>query len=289
MKNSLKNQPILAFVHIEKAAGTTLIHILRRNFLFRYSDVRPLSKKSNGGQEFNSRFTANDLKKTLIINPFLSCVAGHAIKPYGDLIENFPGIRFITLLREPTKRYLSHYQYWLEKMGRNVRFEDFLKINDISNFQVRKISGSEDISQAKEVLRDRFFHVGIVEKFDEFLVLLKRKLAPTQFEPWYQIKNKAVNKDAGDQILAKYYDEIVERNSVDIQLYEYVKAHILPDYHRWYGDQLLTDLEVFREQNELRFSAMLKNYLDYGLRKFYFEPVGGVIRLSNGLPAKGSY
>jgi hypothetical protein len=286
---SATNRPILAFVHIEKAAGTTLIHILRRNFLFRHFDVRPLSTNLEGGVEFNSQFSASDLNKTLHMNPFLQCIAGHAIKPYGDLIDHYPGIRFVTLMRDPIKRYVSHYQYWTEKMGRNVSFDKFLSLDEIAHFQTKKISGTENLSRAKNILENKFFLVGVVDLFDEFLVLLKKKLAPTRFEPWYQIKNIAANKETSNQILDKYHNEIIERNSIDIELYNYVKLHIIPDYQRWYGNIFCRDLEKFRTDNEGRSPTTFKDYLDYVSRKLYFEPIGGIIRRANGLPAKGSY
>ena len=286
---SVHTRHILAFVHIEKAAGTTLIHILRRNFLLRHFDVRPLTTNLNGGIEFNSQFSASDLNKTLRINPFLQCIAGHAIKPYGDIVEHYPSIRFITLMRNPIKRYVSHYQYWIEKMGRNVSFDEFLGLDEISNFQTKKISGTENLSQAKDILENNFFLVGIVEMFDEFLILLKNKLASMKFEPWYRIKNKAKNNKVSSQITEHYYDQIVQRNSVDIELYQFVKSQLVPQAQHLYGEAFGKDLEKFRIENESKSPAMFKSRLDYVLRKFYIEPVGGMLRLANGLPYKGSY
>ena len=41
------NRKILAFVHIEKAAGTTLIKLFRRNFSIRFMEVRRLTAISD--------------------------------------------------------------------------------------------------------------------------------------------------------------------------------------------------------------------------------------------------
>ena len=58
-----KKREMLAFTHIEKAAGTSLIHLLRVNYFMKYCDVMPLSIKSSG------ILRADDLRKIMIINP----------------------------------------------------------------------------------------------------------------------------------------------------------------------------------------------------------------------------
>jgi hypothetical protein len=65
MKHRLRHRACVVFVHIEKAAGTTFIHTLRRNYFLRYLDVRPFSPASN------SIFTARDLELSLRVNPWL--------------------------------------------------------------------------------------------------------------------------------------------------------------------------------------------------------------------------
>ncbi len=113
------SKDIVAFVHIEKAAGASLVGILRRKFIFRLCEVRPLEQAS--GKEF----TAEDMRKTLAVNPFAVAITGHAVKPFTDLQDYYKGIEYITLLRDPVKRYVSHYQYWIEKMGKSLHFEEF--------------------------------------------------------------------------------------------------------------------------------------------------------------------
>jgi hypothetical protein len=67
-----KKNKITAFVHIEKAAGTTLNHILRHNFFLRYIDVRPFFKESKG------LFLSKDLEVARRVLPGLSCISGHS-------------------------------------------------------------------------------------------------------------------------------------------------------------------------------------------------------------------
>jgi len=67
---------MLAFVHIEKSAGTSLTNILRRNYFLECCDIRPLSVNSNGVFKFI------DFREFKKYNQRLKCIAGHAVKPW---------------------------------------------------------------------------------------------------------------------------------------------------------------------------------------------------------------
>lgn len=281
-KNYASNREILAFVHIEKAAGTTLVDVFRRNFNFRFCEVRPMGKLSG------KNFTADDMRKTLLVNPFLCAIAGHAVKPYADLGREYKGIRYITLLRDPLKRYVSHYQYWTERMGKSLHFEDFLKLGSMRNFQTRKVSGGENIDLAKDILQRKVLLTGLVEQFDEFMVMLSR-VAPYRFNPVYKQTNKARDRDAGKRILSEYYSDIVEKNKLDMELYDYAVKVVVPKEREDYGPGLEVDLEKFRQSLAGKPLPVTGKYIYYAYKKMYFMPVTGLIRVLNGLPAKGSY
>lgn len=271
---------ILAFVHIKKCAGTTLTHILRLNFFMRHCDVRCLSKTSSG------IFQADDMNKLMLINPLVKCIAGHEVAPFSNLATTCPGIRFITLLRDPVQRYISQYQYNAEKLGHNLSFDDFLKTKTSFNKQTRAIAGSEDLVLAKDILNGLFFLVGIVEEFDEFLILLKKKLQPFRFRPGYEIQN-ITNKDSNirkdiKKRLHEYHEQIIERNLLDIELYNYVKNEVLPKAKKEYGPTFGHDVAQFKKSKKT-YSRNLLRYLDYVYRKCYYGPILKTIRKVNGL------
>ena len=277
---------LLAFVHIEKAAGTTLIHLLRSNFFMKYCDVKPLSSTSN------RVVTSDDMKKVLCLNPALRCIGGHAVKPFSDLRKVFPQVRYFTLLRDPIRRYLSLYQYWLERLGKKLSFQSFLDVEGLFNFQTKKIAGTDNLHLAKKTLSKDFFLVGIVESFDEFLILFRNKLKPFEFSPYYEVKNVGNNKSpirkSLPEIFVKYKDEIIKRNQLDIELYDYVKTVLLPREKVIYGPNFDGDLNLFKNSNN---GYSLKNQiflnLDCMVRKCYYELIFGIIRKKNGLPPKG--
>jgi hypothetical protein len=277
---------ILAFVHIEKAAGTTLNHILRSNFLFKHVDVRPLSRSSQ------QAFRPDDLRKVIQINPYLKCIAGHSLCPAQPLNQFGWRLNYITLMRDPIKRYLSQFLYWRHKLNYNITFEYFLTRQHSFNLQTKKIAGTANLDKAKAIIDKQFFLVGTVEKFDEFLVMLKKKLNGFRFEPGYQRQNTArrSSKRANrlDLIKDKYRSEILERNRIDLELYNYVQSYIIPQQIDAYGPGMENDLIAF--QHTLKgFRWGPSRYIDYLYRKLFIEPITGILRVKNGLPYNGSY
>jgi hypothetical protein len=282
----MSQREIIAFVHIEKAAGTTLNHLLRLNYFPRYCDVRPLSYTSKGV------FGVNDMKRVFAINPAVKCISGHAIRPFANLCDLIPKIRYITLLRDPLYRYISHYQFWVEKLQKKITFDQFLDLKNTFNFQTKKIAGTEDLYLAKDILARRFFLVGLVEEFDRFLILLKKNLEPFNFCPGYRVQRigdrKSIIRRKVMDNLNYYHDRIIKANLLDIELYKFARDELIPKEIEKYGSDFENDVRTFTNSRP-DYSRKLVRYIEYLFRKCYYEPIFGCIRVFNGLPAKGSY
>ena len=276
---------MIVFVHIEKAAGTTLNHILRCNFPLAHYDVRPFSHESN------HIFTSKDFRIALKINPFLKSISGHAIFPFVSLSSVKPELKYITLLRDPVQRYISRYYYLKHKFYPKLTFEQFLNDESTFNFQTKKIAGTEDIETAKTIIIKKFFLVGITEEFDTFLLFLKKKLN-SNFNPGYKKQNTANQsthyKRIKQQLINNFHHEIIERNKLDIKLYHFVKCSLLPEFKKTYGKNFESDLAKLQKYCKT-FQWPLIRYIDYLYRKIYIDPVSGLIRVTHGLPYKGSY
>lgn len=271
---SIFKKNYLAFLHIKKNAGTTLAHILRTNFFLRYCSLQLLCRNLKDG------FKAEDMKKVLLINPMIKCISGHYIRPRIDLHQKYPNLKYITLLRDPLKRYISQYQHNVEKLRHQVSFDDFLNSKSSYNKQTRTIAGSDNVELAKEILNKNFLLVGTVEEFDGFLLLLKNKLRPLNLKIDYRSKNIAkMNSTAKHDIDKKinyYYEKIVDRNKVDFELYQYVKNKILPKEKEEYGKNYENDLREFKLMKK-GFNRNFLSYIDYAIRKIYYEPIFKII------------
>ncbi len=280
-----RNTRLLAFVHIEKTAGMTLNYILRRNFFPCYMGVRPFSANSN------MKFTAKDLNKALTINPFLRCISGHSISAVEDLGEVRQNIDYITLLRQPVKRYLSYFHYTVRVLGRYNTLDHYLQSEDMANFQTKKIAGCADVTLAKEILKERFLLVGITKEFDAFLLQLQQRLQLRLFDPLYVQRNVTAQRLKMAIPKPTEHEKAVaeERNKLDMELYDFVREHILPKQRREYGPMYDKDLERLKRQVATRRPRMLKSYADYALRMMYYNPMIGALRVCGGLPYKGSY
>ena len=236
-------RPLLAFVHIERCGGTTINSTLSRNFGWRILYARCPSTQRVG------IFGIGDLRIALLINPFLKCIAGHPIKPHSELIRVVPKIRYITVLRDPIERYISHYQYRVDRMGESLSFEEFADMEKYSNIQTKKMVGCTDVEKAKEMLDRHFFLVGTTEKMDGFLVQLHKKLAPRGFDGHHTILNAGNKESPLRNSLVKEDKQrnvIIRNNQADIELYRYVVETILPRQQAEYGPSYSEDVAEFR-------------------------------------------
>jgi hypothetical protein len=278
---------LLAFVHLHKAAGTTLIHLLRRNFFLRHLDVRPFRKESEGV------FRARDLRTCLRLNPFLRSIAGHSVRAWSDLESLVPNVRYITILRDPIERFVSHFLYRQDVHAATRSFQEAMDRENEHNLQTKYIGGSDDFDEAKRMLDRRFLLAGVSQDFDTFLLLLSKKLGLAPSDVWYVSQNVASRRgtdrrDMARRLIEEHHDALVEIHRADLQLYAYVKTEVLPREAALYGSDFHRHLEEFRSRDRTR-NLGVKPYVDYVVRKGYYDPLIGLIRVGHGKTFRGSF
>ena len=281
---NLSDGEILAFCHIEKAAGTSIINVLRQLFVMHYADARPLTRGHG------NMFSREDFSLFGNLMPKIACIGGHSVVPYSDLAGADKKFRFVTLLRDPVSRVISHYKFWVQRMGSDLGAEEFLQHPVANNFQVMKIAGTIDLVKAKTIICEHFLLIGTIEKFEEFLVVLASRLGV----PLTQLSYEQKNISDYDQVLelpVGFRERIAEINLLDRELYSWVQNELVPEYIRKYGTGFDGDLREFR-----RIVNIGKNNMSWlptaAIRIFrhaYLKPVTGAIRIWNGLPYAGTY
>ena len=268
---SVDSRELFAFVHIEKAAGTTLIHYLRRRYFPRYADVRPLVQS----QEKN--LSADDLSLFLRICPWARIIGGHSIVPWSDLSTRFPNIRFFTILRDPVQRYVSQYRYWTGRLDWKLSFEEFLERPDTHNVQTRKLCGSSDAEAAINMLKDRFSLVGTVDQFDRFIERLSALLPFPGGLSAYETRNTASSRGRQSALSESLLEEAARRNAADVRVYEWAKS-----FDR-------ADVPAIPAPESGAMPKQMIPALDYLLRHGYLLPATSLTRVMHGLPRSGSY
>lgn len=165
---------MLAFIHIEKTAGATIDHILRSSYGIRHCEVRPLGKQ----KDVFKPFSPADLRLTVRLHPAgLRSIAGHSVTPYMGLEQVRP-LRYFTFLREPLKQCASYYQYLVDRHGKRMDFGRWIAQDWPRNMQCRRLAGVADADAAIQVIAEKEILVGLVEQFDDSLILLKALQAP---------------------------------------------------------------------------------------------------------------
>ncbi|MBL6729990.1 MAG: sulfotransferase family 2 domain-containing protein [Bacteroidia bacterium] len=246
----MNQRKFICFIHIEKCGGITLHHLIQNNLPF-YVNLRSWYYWSN---EPGKYFTKDDLLDLSRYLPFIQGIGGHTTRvfaEYEEAIEN--SIIYLSFLRDPIQRYMSHINYQRQVMGINWDISDFISDNRFDNYQTVRLAGSEDVLEAKRILNKKIDFVGIVEEFDVSLLLLKNSYPEIFWNVQYERKNTTEVKKSTlnfKELDKDIQNKIVYNNRLDIELYHYAKEEIFNVNKMKYKGDIDNDLEYFKRKNE---------------------------------------
>lgn len=218
----------LIFLHLPKTAGTTLNGILARQYAGQTAYAIKSDRLEANIESFKTQ--AADARHRIRL------LLGHqAFGLHGYLA---PGARYITVIREPVARVISHYHY--VRSHRHPKFIEAIESErldlhkyvtstisgELENGQTRWIAGilddreltSADYDRAIANIEAHFDWVGVTERFDESLVDLAFKFG------WPRVYYRKRNVGAGEPRppAADVVQAIRERNRFDVLLYDHV-------------------------------------------------------------------
>ncbi len=212
-------------IHIPKNAGGTFDMILERIFKDKYLiylDIAP------------GYIYSDTEKRNILIEREVKCISGHAMRYPGP---NIPCLKYyyMTFLRDPIERIISLYRFEREISSKdhssylpieewiNIRMEEDQAIMNPQTYHLLGSINRDNMSlrRSKELL-DSFFFVGIVEMFDESLIILKNKMNLGVSDLRYIRKNVTISKKK-IVIDPKTKMRLMELNQIDIELYNYAK------------------------------------------------------------------
>jgi hypothetical protein len=211
-------KPMLVFVHIPKTAGCSFNFILENSFGISACQTNHTKKKV---------FDQQDLHFARRFFPRLRCITGHNLMDVPRLGITNPF--YLTFVREPVARLLSHYQDSVLKGGNTQSFEDSVRSRGIfENLQVKMLAGEPNLDKAKQFLEQCHF-VGLTEQFDFSLQLLKC-LCPHKLNLHYVRRRVAQSNDIKKSIQndPRLMELAIENNNLDLQLYDFATKEIFP-------------------------------------------------------------
>jgi len=209
---------MIVCLHIPKTGGTSFNFVLENNFGIR---------NCHTNQTNRSTFTQADLNFARKCYPFMRSLTGHNLVDPGQLKVANPF--YVTVLREPIARVISHYQYSVEQGNNKKSFEETLRVSEnLENLQVKLIAGGRDLDKAKRFLEQCAF-VGLTEKFDLSLHVLGR-LSPWKLNLNYQKRVVAKNNTVKNALVREERMLALAReyNQLDLELYRFATEEVFP-------------------------------------------------------------
>jgi len=257
---------MLVFIHASKTGGTTVSHILRSSYGLRHCQVEPWHSK-----RADPPFSSHDLRRLRKLYPNLKSIAGHRVLGHVDLHGQATTFNYCTFIRHPLKRHASYYQFKVQERGSKEAFEKWVVQREWPrNRQTKTIAGVADVAEALRIIRAKNIFVGLAERFDESMVLLKA-LRADDLNISYRRVNVARSSALAQSLLSdeRTRQMLVEANTADMELCDFVKHELYPTYQREYGPSLEADVERYRQTQKNNFNywnltlCRLKHYMLY--------------------------
>ena len=242
---------MLVFIHINKTAGSTVRYILRSSYGLRHCDVEPWHSARD-----DPPFSTSDLRRLRRLYPELASIAGHRLTGYVDLREQGTDFAYFTILRDPLKLCASRFQYHIDhRKKKHLVFEEWIQRDWLRNAQTQRIAGTQDVDDAIRMIGARGMFVGLTERFDESLVMLKA-LRARDLNIAYSPVNVARRDSIASRLLAdsRTRQALVDANRSDLALYEYVTRELYPGFEREYGARLQEAVSEHRSTAQQTFN-----------------------------------
>ena len=246
--------PVLIFLHNLKTGGTTLRGILGRQY--RGDEICVLGRQTD----------VSTVKREKIDDPGLRLIEGHV--PFGVHVLISRPVAYITLLRDPVERIVSLYAFMRNGEGRDIHceargalgsLEELVAsgaLPEVDNGQTRRLAGLSPayrecsaamLGRAKENIRHHFAVVGLTERFDESVLLMRRLFGwPSAL---YSPRKVNPRREPVAALPNSTRRLIEERNRFDRELYEYA-AERLGRQVAELGPDFRAELATFSRLNE---------------------------------------
>ncbi len=248
------------FLHIPKTGGTTVRSIITRQYPSQtsYEIVNPINESIIAFRESSAAVRLQ-----------YSLLQGHMSYGLHEFMSD--DFRYVTMLREPLRRALSDYAFVttntlhpLYPTVKDMSFSEYLNsamTSQLENGQTRLIAGDceagnvgiptvnkmseQDFERAKDNIARHFAVVGVLERFDESLLLMRKALGWKY--PFY-VKQNITASGAKPRLSTADLETARNQNQFDLKLYQRSVQRLDREIADA-GDQFQSDLARFRLLN----------------------------------------
>ncbi|MDX2473239.1 MAG: hypothetical protein QNL91_05975 [Candidatus Krumholzibacteria bacterium] len=254
---------MLAFIHVAKTGGQTVETLLASSygagFCIAPEWKRPASSHPANENFVIAKYNAEDLRRLQRVCPWLKCVGGHPVTLWSEF-ESVTPTTWFALVREPLARGASHFQYNLQDSSTRPRpWREWIEWPTHFNHQVKMFSPTGDPHDAIDrIVRNNVF-VGLTERFDESMVIL-RKLFQPDLNIAYRRTNSAYDPAPAKAMLAdtEIVHQLKRMYADELILHEFITREWYPRFQKEYGPKLAADVASFKQNPQSGFN--LWNY-----------------------------
>lgn len=268
---------LLAFIHVAKTAGSTMERILANSYGAAYCHAEHWRELRPSGDRANSfvvpKYDREDFLRLKRWCPWMRCVGGHAVALWSG-IDSVQPTSYFAFLRDPIRRGASHYQFHLRDDANPLPWDEWVEWEVHKNHQVKMFSPNADVAEAIANIERLGVFVGLMEHFDESLLLLQRLVAP-DLRMGYERRNAARNNEVAERLLGDpgTRGQLEEMYAGDLELYAYVRERLFPQYRERFGpglDGILADFPGGPREGFGTFRLAAHRIV----RRYWTEPLG---------------
>jgi hypothetical protein len=240
---------VLCFIHVPKTAGTVVRSVVYVNNPGRLVKPVPNVFKGGGGMSTSGLAELPDRAQELELEGVGALHGHHPLGIRSYLEPAFPdrAFRYITMLRDPVERSISHFFHvrdvqdeddsqppgGLRPLPAGVSFEGAIVMGYLhDNVETRMLSGDPEpfgdvddamLARAKRNVRETMTLVGITERLDESLVLAKQRLGLRSLLVNFSQRVNA-GRPRGPEVPPHLRSAAERYNRYDAQLYRFAVA-----------------------------------------------------------------
>lgn len=254
-------KPLAAFIHVPKSGGLTVVDALLKSFGLNAMNISPHDPPWAPGE-------VGGIHALLASWPDLQALSSHLLQNSYPPVIGDRAMLYFTVLRDPLAQILSCVRYlkynyiqYENEVGRTFRppIRPEMRLTEVADacmnygpfwgiLPSRFITRAADAGQVIRILR-RFLVVGILERFDDSMWLLEKKLGAHGLNFRYE-RGSRLNRSEGvsfrgqsvpidhkeqEEELRNYkpfIEFVYQKAALDFQIYDWAKENFEKEFRR---------------------------------------------------------